>query len=297
MIARTTHAPTTRTSATVVVIALAALATLLVTSCQNASAPWTSDVPSGHLDAVSLDSTGTKLTVQGWAGDRNTTEPIDVVVFINLGLQPGAITADLPRPDVLANTGRGAHSGFSKTFTVGEYAPLPSFFGPGPLVCVSAVNVGPGDHALLGCMTATRDAAPATTTPKSPTTTTPSVTPADCDALPAPEVDWHGCDKSGVDLSTANLTKANLTGANLTETNLNYAKLTGAGLTGADLSYAALIHADLTNANLTKANLTGANLSDAVTSGANITSVVWDNTTCPDGNNSGVGGTCVGHGF
>lgn len=94
--------------------------------------------------------------MQGWAGDRNTTEPIDVVLFSNLALQPGAITA-------------------------------------------------------------------------------------------TPGVNWHGCDTSGIDL--------------------------------------------------TGSNLTGANLSYAVTSGATIASVVWKNTTCPDGTNSDVGGTCVGHGF
>jgi hypothetical protein len=78
-----------------------------------------------------------------------------------------------------------------------------------------------------------------------------------------------GCDLSGVDLTGANLTGAFLAGANLTGANLGGANLTGANLGDADLSFG----------------------------NANLTGVVWSNTTCPDGTNSDThANTCVGYG-
>ncbi len=118
-------------------------------------------------------------------------------------------------------------------------------------------------------------------------------------------------------LTKANLTLVNLNGANLTLVDLNGANLTGAILTDADLTSATLEGANLTLVNLSGANLSSANLSDASLalvdlSGANLSgatltgatglkattlkTVVWSNTTCPDGTNSNNdGGSCVGH--
>ncbi len=296
-------------------LAAAALAVVLVTSCMPASAPWTSDVPSGLLEAATLDHSGTRLSVSGWAGDRNTGRPIPVVLFINGELHSGAITANRPRPDVKAATGRGAHSGFAATVTVKRANSLS--------VCVSAMNIGPGDHALLGCKSVKRGRAPTTTTTAAPiATTSTTVPPADCEADAAPGVDWHDCDKSlrvltDIDLSGANLsgttfrgsnfsgatlTGATLTGANLAGATLTGATLTGVDLTGADLGSADLSNADLSGADLTDTDLTNANLIEAdltlaTTTGAIITSVRWLHTICPDGEDSGYGASCVGHGF
>jgi len=96
----------------------------------------------------------------------------------------------------------------------------------------------------------------------------------------------------------------NCQGADLTRAQLGFADLPGGDLTGADLSYADLSNANLTNANLTGANLTGADLSFANLTRANLTranfirpnftstisttaadlsTAVWNNTTCPNG--------------
>jgi hypothetical protein len=77
------------------------------------------------------------------------------------------------------------------------------------------------------------------------------------------------------------------------------ANLAGRNLTGIDLRDANLRNANLTGANLAGANLTGADLSGAVLTGVNLSSVVWSNTICPDGTNSGTNGTapatCIEH--
>jgi hypothetical protein len=133
-------------------------------------------------------------------------------------------------------------------------------------------------------------------------------------------------------LEQCNVAGRDLAGLNLSDSEMGYANLKGADLRGADLlsaqlGYAELTHADLrdatvvsnlgganlTEANLTGArvdalllntNLTGANLTDADMTGsalyvnnhqdeANLSDVVWSDTTCPDGTNSDSdGGTC-----
>ena len=84
--------------------------------------------------------------------------------------------------------------------------------------------------------------------PPTPTTSSTSTIapPGKCD------VRGPGVDLSDCDLSFANLASANLSGAFLTG-------------------------ADLTNANLSEANLSYAVLNDA-----NLTGVIWSNTTCPN---------------
>ena len=106
----------------------------------------------------------------------------------------------------------------------------------------------------------------------------------------------------GADLTGANLTRADLGSASLTDTDLTGANLTGASLPGAHLGGASLAGANLTGANLTRADLGSANLTGANLTGATVTGVVWFNTTCPDGSNSGssnpyMANTCVGHGI
>jgi hypothetical protein len=88
-------------------------------------------------------------------------------------------------------------------------------------------------------------------------------------------------DLAGIDLSGAQLRNADLSGTNLSDGHLVATDLREADLSGADLT-----RADLTAANLQGADLTNAALAD----------VVWDATTCPDGENSDqVGGSCEAH--
>ena len=104
----------------------------------------------------------------------------------------------------------------------------------------------------------------------------------------------------------ANLTGASLTNSNFEGTNFTHATLTGANLSDSDFKGTSFAGANLTNANLSGsnflsadfrgANLTGATLFKAQFGGTTLTSVIWNNTTCPDGTNSTTdGGTCVGH--
>jgi hypothetical protein len=275
---------TPRTARFTVAAVAVALIAVLMTSCAPASTPWTSDTPAGSLDRAYLDHTGTQLWVQGWASDRNTTNPLTVVVFVDWSVVPGGIIANQPRPDVKGTTGRGGQSGFDVTVTIRAH--------PDANVCVSAINVGPGDNALLGCKEAVRDPSPRTTTTTTPkptttTTTTTTAVPTHCAAAATAEVDWHDCDKHGIDLSGADIYGANLSGANLSGANLSGTRLYGVDLSGADLS----------GANLSGAWMPYADLSDAITDEANVTDATWSYTVCPDGVNTGDAGTCVGHGF
>ncbi len=127
---------------------------------------------------------------------------------------------------------------------------------------------------------------------------------ANCQAPPAPGVDWHNCLLSGLqalnaDLTGARLDSAVLVGANLfagrfdgarldyadlSVANLSFASFQGASLKGATLRQADLDHADLRNANLAYANLAGANLAGARLEGAVLDNAIWlDGRTCLPG--------------
>ena len=117
----------------------------------------------------------------------------------------------------------------------------------------------------------------------------------DCDASPAPGVNWNYCDKAGADLRGTDLSGASmhntrlagarLHGARLTHADLRFADLTlaglegvdlaGANLTGADLIRARLVDTNLENANLAHANLTGADLSGVRLDGARLGRSIW----------------------
>ena len=98
-------------------------------------------------------------------------------------------------------------------------------------------------------------------------------------------------DMGGIILSNADLSEADLRGIQLTEGDLS-----GANLYKADLSpkpYGKdgnlVYKANLANTNLSNADLTEADLTDV----QGLKSVIWKNTTCPDGTNSdNNGGTC-----
>lgn len=91
----------------------------------------------------------------------------------------------------------------------------------------------------------------------------------DCDAAPAPAVDWSYCVKDGfevapgTDLSRLRALNASLREARLAEGSLRSAGLAYADLAGVDLHGADLGEADLRGANLRDADLRGARLVDA----------------------------------
>ena len=142
-----------------------------------------------------------------------------------------------------------------------------------------------------------------------------------CSGYPHVGIDWskpgsspgNGCNFTGANFTSANFNSGNLSNANLTVANFTTASLLGANLSGANLSSADFSHASLANAILNGANLTGTHLAAADVAGddltnANLTganfgfasgtdSLVYSNTTCPDGSNSDAnGGTCAGFG-
>jgi hypothetical protein len=128
----------------------------------------------------------------------------------------------------------------------------------------------------------------------------PAVPPParDCQAAPAPAVNWSGCGLAGAplaradlreaDLGNANLSGADLQGANLLRADLSYANLENAGLRGAQLREANLTGTLLRGANLATADLRDANLGYAILEGARLEGVMLagarlDKAIWPDG--------------
>jgi hypothetical protein len=94
----------------------------------------------------------------------------------------------------------------------------------------------------------------------------PPPTP-DCNAAPAPEVNWDDCEINKI--ITTNLNREDLFDSWMRRTDLSGLSMTGARLmrvdfTDADLSRTVLNNADLTDAILSGANLSGASLAGAV---------------------------------
>ncbi len=87
-----------------------------------------------------------------------------------------------------------------------------------------------------------------------------------CEAQPAPGVDWRNCVMTGVDVGSASLAGANLNNAVLRE-----ARLSATVLSDADLRYADLSGADLKYADLSRSQMLGANLRGADLRAANLT--------------------------
>ncbi len=127
---------------------------------------------------------------------------------------------------------------------------------------------------------------------------------AQCDAPPAPGVNWTNCHLEGAaytsaDLRAADLRNASLAGARLRGTRLNEAQLSYADLALADLSYsdlrrshlvgaalraADLSYADLRDADLSYADLAGAKLGAADLTGARLDNAIWpDRRICAPG--------------
>jgi uncharacterized protein YjbI with pentapeptide repeats len=121
------------------------------------------------------------------------------------------------------------------------------------------------------------------------------------ECAPASRLAFQVC--SGVNLNGADLARENLSGLHLNGVSLAGADLFGINLSGADLSPLSPdgvpVPTNLSTANLRNADLQGANLSFATLAGAqtrkaNLTEIVWLQTTCPDGTNSDAdGNTCI----
>ena len=94
--------------------------------------------PEGALESVTSPGPGT-LRVQGWAADADTTGPVAVRLTVD-GADAGTHTADRPRGD--------GHDGHGFDITLTSVAP------GAHAVCATALNVGGGADAPLGCTTA-----------------------------------------------------------------------------------------------------------------------------------------------
>ena len=107
--------------------------------------------PFGSFDT--LASVNGAINLAGWVIDPDTTDSIDVHVYVD-GKLAGGTPANRNRGDVGAIfPGSGPFHGFEATFNA----------APGPHnVCAYAINDGPPDHTLLACRSLTvipRDAA------------------------------------------------------------------------------------------------------------------------------------------
>jgi hypothetical protein len=122
-----------------------------------------------------------------------------------------------------------------------------------------------------------------------------------CDAQPAPGVNWRNCLLPGRDVGSASLVGANLNSAvlrgghfsatdfsgadlryvNLSGADLRYSQLSGVQMLGANLQRADLRGSDLTQANLKFADLSGSLIESAVFTDASLQGAIWtDGKTC-----------------
>jgi len=85
---------------------------------------------------------------------------------------------------------------------------------------------------------------------------------------------------------------ANFSGAHITRLSFN-----GSDLSGSNFTNATLHDCDFNGVNLTNVDFSGADLSGSDLFGADLTNVNWNNTTCPDGKNTGTNNTCAAVGF
>jgi hypothetical protein len=97
--------------------------------------------PIGYLDVVAPGPGGRRAA--GWALDQNSSDPIQIHLHVQTpsGLQLVFGMANQPRPDVgAAYPFYGSAHGFDVAIPDGS------------TVCAYGINVGPGNHGLLGCI-------------------------------------------------------------------------------------------------------------------------------------------------
>ena len=122
--------------------------------------PWAGNAPQGQIDALSTRDGA--LSIRGWAFDRDTSDPIQVHVYVD-GKGAANISTGASRPDVQDAHGHGANSGWQVAIPAD---------GGSRHVCVYAIGAGPGAaNTHLGC----RDV----TVPRRPIGVVDSVTPVE----------------------------------------------------------------------------------------------------------------------
>ena len=100
--------------------------------------------PIGVLDAAASPSLGV-ISVSGWAFDPDTTESINVHVYVD-GTAVVALTANISRPDVGGAFGVGDNHGFSGAFTAANGTHQ---------VCAYAIDSPGGNNPRIGCASVT----------------------------------------------------------------------------------------------------------------------------------------------
>ncbi len=228
-------------------VAFAAALAVLTTACVPAASSPTDSSPAGTLEVVEAFPGGGAV-VSGWADDRDSDAPISVAVLAG-GEWVAVDAARWSRPDIADAHGTGELRGFRVAIdavTVGD------------VVCVSAINVGPGANSLLGC----RPVAAQHLVDASP----------DCSAPLAPGVNLAGCDLTGRTFAVKDLTAADLRGANLQGRNLDFAVFARANLSGANLAgvtgmSTSFVRADLTNVNATRSSFSSTSFREATMTG------------------------------
>jgi hypothetical protein len=109
--------------------------------CQQVTT--TSSSPYGGTDS---SAEAGAVHVRGWTIDPDTTDPLDVHVYVD-GVGAAITRADVVRPDVAA-----AYPGSGSAHGIDVRIPLAR---GAHQVCSYAINVGPGANTLLGCQSVT----------------------------------------------------------------------------------------------------------------------------------------------
>ncbi|MEP7794735.1 hypothetical protein ABKW26_12995, partial [Sanguibacter sp. 25GB23B1] len=99
--------------------------------------------PIGAIDVARASGPDT-IQLRGWVLDPDTTDPIDIHVYVGSTVTP--VRAELPRPDVDTYYAKGADHGYDIT--------IPTKPGTHN-VCIYAINNVTGHNPLIGCRTIT----------------------------------------------------------------------------------------------------------------------------------------------
>lgn len=119
-----------------------AIGTALISLAPDAAAATRPNDPFGHLDqAIAVGQNG--IAVSGWAADPDQLSQSLMIRTTVDGAVAGQVLSAVARPDATAARGAGPLAGFGTTVAA----------GPGThLVCATAINLGLGADASLGCL-------------------------------------------------------------------------------------------------------------------------------------------------
>jgi Pentapeptide repeats (8 copies) len=240
-----------------VLVAVCAVTALAATACNSRGTTV--------IDSAEIVPGG--ILVRGWSVEVNDVKgAMTPLVKVRVGDVTASTHAGLPRPDVAAvHPTYGPSTGFQILVPHPDPASVTE-------VCATADVVG-------GTILSNDGSCVAPTVP---------VRPARCEVAAADSVDLSDCDLrhrgfAGTTLTRARLDRADLAAVDLRNANLGGAHLDGANLRGADLRGANLHQTFLSGTDLTGADLTGAQF---------VQDALFQNTTCPDGQNSDVLARC-----